>query len=656
MAPAFGCRSLSRIIEIPLCKVMTVKNPLKWVAVAVQTLLITCLLHAPALAQTQPDSLENERQDSVLEAGRQLKNELLSRADSIRLADSLEQAALQAQILNLQASDAERKAALQARLDSLAASQNARATRIQRQVDSLRASTPGFPVIIVGDTVFRIYSRLGPFSPGDRAASIAAKVEMLVDQNLYDPNLIMVAESEESHDVLHGDIILLSITERDAFWAGQSRQQLAEAHAAAIRQHIADYQEATGLKRTLIRIGLLLLVLLIVFVGVRLMNRGFAWLNAFLLRKGRRFINGVKFRNYEFLSAEREEQMVKWLLNVLKWLTIAVVLYLALPVIFSIFPATKGVATTLFGYILNPIKQLGASIVGFIPELFTIVVIILVTRYFVRFLKFLSKEVQEEKLQLPGFYSDWAVPTYNLLRIIIYAFAFVVIFPYLPGSDSPVFQGVSVFLGLLISLGSSSAIGNIIAGLVITYMRSFKLGDRVRIGDVTGDVIEKTMLVTRVRTIKNEDITIPNAAILNGSTTNYSSSAQALGLILNSTVTIGYDVPWRKVHELLVQAARKTIHIRETPAPFVLQTSLDDFYVSYQINAYTEEAAKAARIYSDLHSNIQDAFNEAGVEILSPHYRAARDGSMVTIPPEYLPPDYQPPAFNLNVKRDEDDR
>nr|WP_243431648.1 mechanosensitive ion channel family protein [Algoriphagus lutimaris] len=275
-----------------------------------------------------------------------------------------------------------------------------------------------------------------------------------------------------------------------------------------------------------------------------------------------------------------------------------------------------------------------------------IIVVVIITYYIGQFVNFISGEIGRGNLSIPGFYPEWAKPTFNLVKIIIYAFAFIVIFPYLPGSDSPAFQGVSVFLGLLISLGSSSAISNIIAGLVIIYMRAFKIGDRVKIGDTTGDVIEKTMLVTRLRTIKNEEVTIPNSAILNGNTINYTVEENSSGLILHSTVTIGYDVPWRKVHELLIGAALKVDTIIKEPKPFVLQTSLDDFYVSYQINAYTIETKKAAKSYSDLHASIQDAFTEAGVEIMSPHYRANREGNDLTIPPKYIPEETPPKAPN----------
>lgn len=602
----------------------------------------------------QQDSSETAQQDSLLAIQQLQSKNLIRQADSIQLADSLAEARLKANIMALEAGEANQKASLQAKLDSLQRAKENRQNRIQKQVDSLRASTPGMPVVLFEDTVFYIYSKLGPFSPSDRAQNIVNKLEMLVEENLYSPEKLLVFGGEESHDVMHEDIIVYSVTDRDAFWQDKPRAELAAGYLSAIQASIADYQSRTGLWSTLKRIALLVLVIAGFFFGIRYLNRGFSRFIDWFLQKGEPFINGLKIKDYEVLSQEREEQLIAWVLNVLKWLLIILVLYLSLPVLFSIFPATAGIASTLIGYVLDPLKAFGLSLISYVPELITIILIAFLTRYFVRFLKFLSTEVAEGKLEIPGFYPDWAGPTFNLLKIIIYAFAFVMIFPYLPGSESPVFRGVSVFLGLLISLGSSSAISNIIAGLVITYMRAFKIGDRVKIGDTSGDVIEKTMLVTRLRTIKNEDVTIPNSSILNGSTVNYSSSAQALGLILNTTVTIGYDVPWPKVHELLIGAALKAQHIDSDPPPFVLQTSLDDFYVSYQLNAYTKQAKGAAKIYSEIHSNIQDAFNEAGIEILSPHYRAARDGNVLTIPPQYIPPGYESGGFKVDLKKNND--
>ncbi|MGL4384266.1 MAG: mechanosensitive ion channel family protein, partial [Flavobacterium sp.] len=255
---------------------------------------------------------------------------------------------------------------------------------------------------------------------------------------------------------------------------------------------------------------------------------------------------------------------------------------------------------------------------------------------------------------IDGFYSDWAKPTFNIVKVLLYAFMLVIIFPYLPGSESPIFKGVTVFVGVLFSIGSSNAIANMVAGLVITYMRPFKIGDFIKIGEVNGEVIEKTALVVRVRTPKMEDITIPNATVLSSSSINFSANTRTNtnGLVIHSTVTIGYDVPWREVHKALIEAANRTDLIEKEPKPFVLQTSLDDFYVSYEINAFTKEATKQPRIYSNLHQNIQDCFNEAGIEIMSPHYKALRDGNRTTIPESYLSRDYQPSVFQVKSKKE----
>ena len=253
-----------------------------------------------------------------------------------------------------------------------------------------------------------------------------------------------------------------------------------------------------------------------------------------------------------------------------------------------------------------------------------------------RICSYITNEISNEKLKIAGFYPDWARPTFNIVRFLLYAFMIAMIYPYLPGSNSGVFQGISVFVGLIVSLGSSTVIGNIIAGLVITYMRPFKIGDKIKLNDTTGNVIEKTPFVTRLRTPKNEVVTIPNSFIMSSHTVNYSASARQFGLIIHTTVTIGYDAPWRLVHQLLINAARMTPGVLEHPKPFVLETELQDYYPCYQINAYIKDADSQAQITSDLHQNIQDVFNEAGIEIMSPHYFAKRDGSASTIPDDYL--------------------
>lgn len=282
---------------------------------------------------------------------------------------------------------------------------------------------------------------------------------------------------------------------------------------------------------------------------------------------------------------------------------------------------------------MHPVEFIFRAVVDYIPNLFVILVIWFAMKYVLRGLKYIMGEIAAGKLKINGFYSDWADATYNIIRFLLYAFSFVMMFPYLPGSDSEIFKGVSVFVGIIFSLGSSSAIGNIVAGMVITYMRPFKVGDHVKIGEMTGDILEKTPFVTRMKTHKREVITIPNSTILAASVVNYSTSAAEQGIIFHVTITIGYDVPWRKVHQMMIEAALRSKYILKEPTPFVLQTSLDDFYVSYQLCAYSKNPEKQAGIYSQLNQNIQDVFFENNVEIMSPHYRAERDGSSIAIPP-----------------------
>jgi small-conductance mechanosensitive channel len=279
------------------------------------------------------------------------------------------------------------------------------------------------------------------------------------------------------------------------------------------------------------------------------------------------------------------------------------------------------------------VERLVIALIAYLPDLLVIIVVILLARFVLHLLKIVFDGIAAKRIRLPGFYPEWSGTSYSLLRILIIALTMVIIFPYLPGSGSPAFQGVSIFLGVLFSLGSTSAVANVVAGIVITYTRAFKIGDRVKISNTEGDVMERSTFVTRIRTPKNVEVSIPNASVLSNHIINYSTQAKHAGLTLHTNVTIGYDVPWPRVHELLLEAAGKTERIEKEPAPFVLQTALDDFFVEYELNAITREPGQKQQTYSDLHANILDAFTAAGVEIMSPHYQARRDGSKAALPP-----------------------
>lgn len=397
-----------------------------------------------------------------------------------------------------------------------------------------------------------------------------------------------------------------------------------------------------------IKVTALLLFYTISFVAL---FRGIGTLNKLINKRYTKWLEDTKkkfgLESSQFLSAERTVSIVTFVKRSLSLLLGILLTYSYAAVVFSLFSFSSTWAAQLLYFILTPLNVVWKSFVTFLPNLFFIIVLTIVFYYLTRLVKVVFKEVERGSIEIPGFYQDWAMPTYNIIRLMIIVLAAIVIFPYLPGSDSPFFQGISVFIGILFSLGSSSATANMVAGVVLTYMRPFVIGDRVKIADTVGDVIEKTLLVTRVKTIKNVDITIPNAMVLGSHIINYSSSENNPGIILNTTVTIGYDVPWRTVHQLLITAAEKTTAILPDPKPFVLQTALNDFYVAYEINCYTNDSNSMAEIYSRLHANIQDSFNEAGVEIMSPHYSAMRDGNQTTVPEENLPKDYKAPGFRL---------
>lgn len=623
--------------------------------------LIATLLCLSFAAFAQDDSTVSDvivdstsSSDSAKDEALAVNTLLLQQLDSTRIADSIRKAILEEELKSLKTTDNLKKQELLEELEGIKLAEQKRKAEQKARIDSLKQHVQGFPVSPFEDTILYVYTKLGPFSPKMRAQNIEKHVEEMEDDVFYRTDSIKLFVSEESVDLLYRDVIILTITDVDALWMGMSMEDLARKYKEQITESIKNHREATSLRTLLKEIGLALLVIIFVVVLIKYLNKGYRWLRVKVRGAKGKWINGVKIREYELFTADSEVNAIYVLLNIIRWVTILLLIYLMFPVLFNIFPWTKTLSGTLFSYILDPVKNIFSAIWNYLPDLITIIVILIVFRYVLRGIKFLKDEVQRGVLTLPGFYPEWATPTYQIIRILVFAFMIVVIFPYLPGSDSPIFQGVSVFLGVLFTFSSSGSLNNIVAGLVLTYMRAYKIGDRVKIGEVTGDIIEKSLLVTRVRTIKNEDITIPNSTVLNSHTVNYSSAAQDIGLVIHTTVTIGYDVPWKKVHELLINAALESDHILEDPKPFVLQTSLDDYYVSYQINAYTKEPAKQAIIYSSVHQHILDKFNEAGVEIMSPRYSAVRDGNQVTIPEDHLPPEYITPSFRVKKVDDKD--
>ncbi|OCR38127.1 mechanosensitive ion channel family protein [Bacteroides fragilis] len=553
-------------------------------------------------------------------------------SDSVRMADmkkELEEARLSEANMRMEME--------QMRLKAFAAD-SVKLAQQRVRIDSLRQFTPGVPVVVEGDTLFYLYTKRGGYTPLQRAEMIDAAIMQLGKRFTLHPDSVYIESSDIVTDLMYGNKVIASFTDQDGLWEGRSREQLATDKRKIVVQKLKELKE----EHSLWQLGKRILYFVLVLAGQYLLF----WLTGWLFRKLKVRIQKLKdtrlkpisIQNYELLDTQRQVNLLIFLSNLLRYVIMLLQLLITVPLLFAIFPQTKGLAYQIFSYIWNPIKNILVGIVDYIPNLFAILIICFAVKYLVRLVHYLSREVEAGRLKFGGFYPDWAMPTYHIIRFLLYAFMIAMIYPYLPGAKNGVFQGISVFVGLIISLGSSTVIGNVIAGLVITYMRPFKLGDRIQLNDTTGNVIEKTPLVTRIKTPKNEVVTIPNSFIMSSHTVNYSASAREYGLIIHSEVTIGYDVPWRQVHQLLIEAALNTPGVIDDPRPFVLETSLSDWYPVYQINAYIREADKLAQIYSDLHQNIQDRFNEAGVEIMSPHYMAMRDGNESTIPKDDLRP------------------
>lgn len=497
----------------------------------------------------------------------------------------------------------------------------------------IKIDTIDYAVVkVMGDSVFILGNGIGSKRLEERVSDITKKSSKLVEDVSYNSKNFRIDSNKYNYFVKYKDDIIVAVSNEDEDYFNKSKKELANEWLSSLINKIEVENEDRSYYSILINVGITLLILLIFYLFIKYVNKLFRIINVKLYQLKDTYIKDVKIKQLKLLDANNLLHFAIIALKGVKVVFILFCLYFVFPIILGLFPWTKGLSEKLFGYVLNPLESMMVAIIGYIPNLIMIVIIIAVAKYFIQFLKFLSNEIKLERLTLPNFYPEWAKPTFNIARFLVYAFVLVMIFPYLPYSDSDIFQGVSIFLGVLVSLGSSTAIANIVSGLVITYMRPFKVGDRVMIDNVTGDVIQKTLLVTRIRTIKNEDITVPNSKILSSHSTNYTSASKDLGLILHTTVTIGYDVPQETVKELLISAAKKSDGVDKDREPFVLQTGLEDFYISYQINAYTKQSHRMAAIYSDIHRNILDEFNKAEVEILSPHYRAERDGNEITIP------------------------
>lgn len=509
------------------------------------------------------------------------------------------------------------------------------------------AAVKAAPVVVDGKELFLIREQILSFPPEERVRGINARLARLLEDRRSPRSQVTVIDGETTSDLFAGEMLVMVVTEKDAAAEGKPRLQLARENAAKINSALEAYREKRSLSTLLwgaLYAFLATVALVVVLLLIRaLFSRIYATIGVWKTTR----LRAVKIQAFEIITADRLATGLLFLARAVRVVLVIVLLYFYLPLIFSFFPWTSGFAAKLTEYAIAPLQAMGSAIISSLPKLIFVAVIILIMRYVIKAVGLLFSELEKGSISLEGFYPEWSQPTFKIVRFLLIAFTAIIAFPYLPGSDSPAFRGVSIFLGVLFSLGSTSAVSNVVAGVILTYTRAFTIGDRVQINDNTGDVIEKNLLATHIRTIKNVEITIPNSLVLASHVLNYSAQSRDAKLILHTSITIGYDAPWQTVHELLISAALATGHILREPRPFVLQTALNDFYVTYELNAFTDDPHAMAMTYSELHQNIQDTFNKGGVEIMSPHYAQIRDGNRTTIPGEYLPPGYEPPSLRV---------
>lgn len=606
-------------------------------------LLLPSGLRAQAILaplEAEPDSLQQiQINDSINQTLLEHLQLRMVRLDSIRVADSIAKVALTEKLQALETTDNLDKQKILQKLEEIRQKEAARRAERQQHLDSLRHVAIGYPILgVLNDTIDMLYVRMGSFPPEERAKRISRRVRTMYDNDFSTRDTLYLSRSEGYTDIMYYDQIVMTVSDNDALWNGLTTTDFALQLKEDITASLLKAREENSLNRllhrTLLVVGVVGLMILVLF----LLSKIFRWVRIQIRLKREVWFKDLKYKDYTFINTQQEEALVNRLITILHWGLAILLFVIVIPIIFSFFPFARGWSQELFSTIWRPFRNIFIAIWEYLPKLLNILIIYIVLKYLSRLLKYFFNEIKLGKLKLPGFHPDFAPPSYAILRVLIVAFGIILIFPYLPGAGSEAFNGVSVFVGLLVSLGSSSAIANMIAGIVITYMRPFKVGDRIKVDGIMGDVTEKTLLVTKLKQVTNEEVTIPNSKILNSNTINYSTLAETKGLILSTEVTFGYEVPWQKVEEALITAAQRCPRILAAPKPFVLQMGFHDFYVIYTINAYTTEANAQASIYSEIRGHIQEVCREQNLELLSPYYQANRDGSQLTIPPEYHKP------------------
>jgi small-conductance mechanosensitive channel len=455
-------------------------------------------------------------------------------------------------------------------------------------------------------------------TPQQRVERVTARIQTVIDEGAV--AAVYAEQIKQGMAVMAGDLLLFVITPNDLnTLAGDTLETVAGQAVQSLTLALQGVRQERSLKYLLTASGLAVLATAIFVLALWALSRINRWL---AIRLERAVDARAKKLAIAGFTAHIEWLLfsVRWLLRVTVWASALFLTYLWLTFSLECFPYTRPWGEALGSYLLTAVKAVALRALEIFPGLAVVAIIFAFTRFLTRVIKVFFDAVAAGRVKLPRVYAETAQPTRRIVVAVLWLFALVMMYPYLPGSGSNAFKGVSVFIGLLLSIGSAGVVNQAVSGLMLMYSRALKAGDYVQIGDTEGTVVSLGMFATKIRTVKNEEVSIPNAVILGTTTKNLTSPEKSEIVILHTAVTIGYSAPWRQVHALLLTAADRTPGLRKEPKPFVLQTALSDFYVEYQVNAYLEAPERRIPVLDKLHQNIQDAFNEHGVQIMSPHY------------------------------------
>lgn len=526
--------------------------------------------------------------------------------------------------------------------ESLADEENAEDTQSAQML-------PG-TVSLGSQELFSLEVNLGPLSAQERAVTASENIAKFANNRRMAVDALTISPLEGVKLIVADNTVILPLIQADADAAGISLDTYASEKLEIVKAAVDEFRNVRTLRQLLfsgIKAGLATLgVILVLWITRKILD--------FILRRVERWqesrLGSVRLQRLEFLSSFQIERGIKIASKLIRAAVYLALLYIYIPFLLGSFPTTAPIGVRILSAFWGALRLVVNGFVNYLPSLTTIVVFSAISFYVNRLSKYIFNAIERRIISFPGFYPEWAQPTSTLVSILIFTVAGILIFPHLPASDSPGFQGISIFVGALVTLGSTSAISNIISGYVSIYTRAFQIEDLIEVDGVRGKVLEKSILSTQILTPENEVVTIPNSNLTSSNIVNYSASYRDFStpLRLSTTVTLGYDVPWRKVYDVLVDAALATEGILQDPKPFVWQTSLDDYYPSYSLRAYTKDPLNMGAIYSRLHENIQDKCNESDIEILSPQYSSIRDGNMTTIPDNYLSEDYRSPGFRVD--------